>query len=157
MVTNETLIEALDRMHELVCRFGLHDSWPVDLAPLEALYPVVERDLEPAHPRAFAVPPLSEGGKVWVCIDRCLSPRRRRVLYAHEIGHALLDHLGSRRAIEAGAVWVHERQEAEAWTVAAALLIPIDAWGWGDSASEVAARCEVPEWLARKYPGDWVR
>lgn len=148
--------DACDEMDALIRAHDLHDSWPVDLTPLETRFPAVRRDLGADGPRAFAVPPTRAGMPTWIVLDRCLREPRRRVVYAHEVGHALLAHVGSARALDAGGTWLHTRQEGEAWALAARLLIPIEAWGWGDPVADVAARCGVPEWLARKYPGAWV-
>jgi len=145
-----------DHVDELIARHRLHDGeLPVDLSPLETEFVPLDQELAGAGARAYAVPP--RGGEVtgrspaYVVVDARRVRHERRVLYAHEVGHLLCGHPGSLRSLGV-ADWFHDRDEREAWEVAAALLIPRDAWVGGATPADVAASCHVPVWLAERYP-----
>lgn len=135
---------------DLIRTYRLHDAVPVDLSPVEERYPQTIRDLGPNAPRAFAVPPLVPDGAAWVVIDSSVWARDRRILYAHEIAHLLLGHAGSLRVME-GDGWLHDRQEREAWALAAYLLIPGRFVELDDTHDDIAVRCGVPSWLVAHY------
>lgn len=154
-------LECLGEVYDLIQRHRLHDAdWPVDLTPLESEFVPILRQHMPEGVAGFAVMPRSSHASkrdpAFVVIDQARHKLERRLIYAHEVGHVVCGHPGTIRNLTVDD-WFHDRQEIEAWTVAALLLIPIDAWGWGDPVEEVAARCGVPVWVAKKYPGIWVR
>ncbi len=147
------IAEAVD---DLIDRHRLHDGGaPVDLSPLEGEFVPVVRELAGSGVRAFAVPPkggaATERSPVHVVLDSGRHRLDRNVLYAHEVGHIVCGHLGSLRTLDAGDWW-HDRDEREAWEVAAALLIPHEAFGWAETARDVARECRVPAWLVEMYP-----
>lgn len=156
-MVSEALYAAYDEADSLIRHFTLHASWPVDLAPLESRFLAVSYELGPDSPKAFTKPASRLGLPPIVILDRFLPPADRRLFYAHEVAHLLCAHVGSVRCMDQGGAWIHDRQEAEAWAIAAYLLIPLDAWGWGEALDEVAARCGVPRWLAEKYDRVWTR
>ncbi len=156
-MAHDAMHAAYDAADDLIRWFDLHASWPVDLSPLETRFVPIELDMGPGMPRAFVRPATRLGMPPLVVLDKALPPAERRRFFAHEVAHVLCGHTGTVRCLDAGGEWIHERQEAEAWEVAAYLLMPLEAWEWGDPVDVVAARCGVPRWLAEKYDRPWVR
>ncbi len=142
----------------LIREYRLHENGvPVDLSPLSNLFvPVTAMEIGTPD---FVVMPQGSGdlsmsrpAHIVLADDHELP---WRVRYAHEIAHALCRHTGSLRMIQVDG-WFHDRQEREAWQLAAHLLIPsrvIYEGGWSEwTMSDIAAACGVPEWLVEMYP-----
>lgn len=151
-------------VHSLIAEYGLHeyldgDDARVNLAPLEMMFPIRRDDLDEFDLAGLVL--LPDGGELApenparVTIHDALDDSTARLIYAHEIGHAVLGHEGSLRLSEMD-TWFSDRAEREAWQVAAQLLIPHQVlWlsaqqGW--SLDQVAAICDVPLWLVEMYP-----
>jgi hypothetical protein len=146
-----------DAVSDLIERRRLHvGGVPVSLDGLEDEYLVMEAELAGSGIAAFALPPIGGGipcpaHPAGVGIDRAIAGDERRIVYAHEVGHLLLGHVGSLALKEFSAAW-HEKQEAQAWAAAAMLLIPTELCLGGETVEEIAARCRVPAGLAERHP-----
>lgn len=123
----------------------------VSLEPLEPLFPLVVRDLSDWGMDGCVIPPSGEitpSNPAVINVHKGLSKQRQRIIHAHEIGHALNDHAGAFKWEEAKMdLWFADREEREAWEVAAMLLVPIDTVVTYQDASRIATICDVPEWL----------
>lgn len=138
---------------ELIARFHLHDNGaPVDLSPLEDLYRIRCLDLTGTGLRGFIRPSNRKrptiAKPITIVLDRYLSPFERRLVYAHEVGHAVLGHEGTLR-VESVSHYFDERQERDAWRFASLILIPepVELIDW--SVPAIAANCRVtPDMVA---------
>lgn len=139
----------------LIKAYGLHaNEPPVKLAPLEETFPVVLRDLSETGLRAFAY--INETDEPYIVVDENLPEALHKVYYAHEIGHVILGHPGNLQARDVDN-WFETRQERDAWSVAAELLIPRSVTIGMDEISPhaIAERCEVPVKLVEFLPSGW--
>mgnify|MGYP001367896677 CR=1 FL=1 len=141
------------RVQHLIEEYNLHRAVPVDLSPLEDIFLVRWENIQSYGMNGMILPPragwpATPQSKARVVLDRDLHERQARLTLAHEIGHALCEHVGTFSSVALGINGKHER---EAWEVASMLLIP-----WGIVAEErevslVAAACEVPEALVHLW------
>lgn len=101
----------------------------------------------------YGVAAVYHGMKV-MTINADISPGIQRGVIAHELGHVLcrhdltLDFVLPRTRYADFANWIDQRQEREAWLVAAILLIPDQLVLSGYSAEELAALCHCSTSLA---------
>lgn len=133
----------------LIDQYELHQQHMVNLEPLEALFPRMERDLTDIGIDGFVIPPgvpISDDNPAVVTVNKRLTRNERRLVYAHEIGHALHGHAGAFRMDDIDA-WFVDREEREAWTIAARLLVPMAAVTELGESRRIASACCVPEWL----------
>lgn len=144
----------------IVEEFALHEGGaPVRLEPLEGTFLLEFGDLLSSGAIGIAKPPLhdlvpSPFSPAAVMVEERLDRGEMRLVYAHEIGHVVCGHAGSLRVASLGRAW-DDKQEKEAWEVAAALLVPMEELVSGDTSAEVAARCEVPVDLVERHPWLW--
>ena len=143
-----------DRVAIVIEQFRLHDSYPVKMEALEEWFPVRYHDLTDAGVLGMALPPkggwpASSSNKARIVIDSGVGESDARIIYAHEIGHGICEHIGftSSEALD-----ITGRHEREAWEVASALLIPEEAVREYQTVERIAAACEVPEWLVEIWP-----
>lgn len=130
-----------EKTDELIDRHRLHEHGaPVDLTPLNDEFLPLLRPLDDLGVPALAMPPVNgtptADSPALVVLDESRSAQWRAIYYAHEIGHIICGHVGTLRTLDAGEWW-HNRDEREAWQVAARLMIPLDAiaQGGGDADS----------------------
>lgn len=143
--------DVAERVRALIDSYDLHgDGVPVRLSRVEDVYVPWREDLDPIGVAAYSIP--SKHGQptamspAHVVINSAADRIDQRLLFAHEIGHVLCEHPGSLPHLDLGEWW-HERDEREAWEVAAYLLIPSQViWHYGETVL-IAAACEVPRWL----------
>ena len=130
------------------------------LATRKAAFPLRVDDLSEYDLAGMVVCPadgteITDDNPAYVAVHSGLDRPMQRLIYAHEVGHAILGHEGQLRLSEMDS-WFTNRLEREAWQVAAQLLVPQSLlWaaaqhGW--SPSHVAALCAVPEWLVAMHP-----
>lgn len=139
-----------DSILRLIDDYRLHQWMLVKLAPLEALFPVRHADLDVFRIAGSCIPPpdglISPATPARVVLDCGLDDYSARIVYAHEIGHALAGHAGELMTIALDA-WFGDKAEREAWEVAALLLVPYDAISRYQDLYVIALMCEVPEHL----------
>lgn len=134
------------KIHRLVDQYDLHRTVPVRLDPLEDLFAVRFASMEHLGLMgALLAPkqgwPVSPDNRGRILLDWGLNEQEVQTTVAHEIGHALYQHPGSRTSLSLGLEDKHERQ---AWKVASALLIPEHVVMEEQEAERVAMVCEVP-------------
>lgn len=142
----------------LIREYNLHENdVPVDLSPLYDLFvPVSAVGLGLTDfvlmPKGDAPLSTLRPAHVVIADDDDLP---WSVRYAHEVAHAVCRHTGTLRLGRVDG-WFHDRQEREAWQLAARLLIPtrlIYEGGFSDwTKDHIAAACGVPNWLVDLYP-----
>lgn len=151
----------MSRIVDLARRFaserGLHNGdVPVELAILHDEFQVIYADLSQERVLGYAMfPPsgvVSRAFPARVYIDEGLDRRDRGYVFAHELGHYIAGHLMSARTTEL-CPDTGDAQEREAWTAAAAVLIPPYAIQYLDEGTidELASICQVPVWMAERY------
>lgn len=143
-----------ERTQRLIARYQLHSTTPVNLSPLEAVFPVRFDDLLPMQTLGVILPPLhgwpaTTRNRAKILVDLNLGARDARLTIAHEIGHGICEHVG---ALSSAALGLEHRHEREAWQVAAALLIPPRVVYEEREVSRIAAACDVPAWLVNLWP-----
>lgn len=139
---------------DIIQTYDLHHDYDaplefVTLEPLEGLFPLIERDLTSWGIDGFVIPPqepITEDNPAIITVNSRLDWFHRRLAYAHEIGHALYGHEGAFNFSELDQ-WHVDREEREAWQVAATMLVPVEAICIHGDASRIAQICRVPEWL----------
>ncbi|MGB3331145.1 MAG: ImmA/IrrE family metallo-endopeptidase [Thermomicrobiales bacterium] len=119
--------------------------------PLEALFHVrYEPILRDWRTDGIAIAPrdmpVSAGNPASIVLDLGLNDHRERLIYAHEIGHALYGHMGP-VAYRGMDPWFRRKAERQAWEAAAALLIPWHAMH-GD-VQRISQVCHVPRILVQ--------
>ncbi len=141
-------------VNDLIDHFDLHGTYnaPVDhvnLDPLENLFPMLRREIASCGMDGYVIPPhgeITESNPAIITIDRRLGPLYSRIVYAHEIGHALYGHEGAFKMTDIDRRMA-DREERDAWSVAARLLVPPEAVVRHEERTRIAAACFVPEWL----------
>lgn len=139
------------RTLQLIGRFNLHATVPVQLWKLEDIFPVRYEDMDGLLGVIF--PPL-EGwpattrNRARILVNNQLGLHDARLVIAHEIGHALCHHVGQSRSYNLG---LDDRHEQESWEVAARLLIPQRVVMEEREIQRVAGACAVPTWLAELW------
>lgn len=143
-------IDVANIINDLVGAYSLHDRMPVKLDALEGVFrvrfaPLRLHGLAGTCLPSSALPP-TEDDPALIVIDDSLSEMSVRLVYAHEIGHAIHGHPGE-LAWQGMDSWFQDKAERQAWEVAAMLLMP---WGriHGD-VQEVSAMTYLPEHLVR--------
>jgi len=139
---------------DLIHHYDLHGRYdaPVDnvnLEPLENLFPMIRRDISVCGMDGYVIPPrgeITESNPAIITIDRRLGQMYSRLVYAHEIGHALYGHEGAFKMTDIDRRLI-DREERDAWAVAARLLVPLEAVVRHQERARIAAACFVPEWL----------
>lgn len=140
-----------DRIISLIDTYGLHNTIPVKLAPLEDLFPV---RYEPIR-RILGVdgmvisppdPYVTPRNRARVVLDNGLNDHKERLIYAHEIGHAISGHVGGFASLDMDP-WFRAKHEREAWEAGAALLIPLHAMH-GD-VWRISQVCHVPRFMVQ--------
>ena len=149
--------EVRQTLWELIYDYGLHaQRLPIELSPLQELFVPVNADTADTGVLAFAVSPRGDAlptkrDPAHVVIDRNLPEPERRLCFAHEVGHVIGNHIGSLRSLQVNE-WFHDKNEREAWEVAAELLVPLEVFMVeGRTTEEIAALCEVPLWLVELH------
>lgn len=146
------MIDIEERVARLIDAYDLHGTFeqPVDvvnLAPLEEWFPITIADLTVAQISGFVLPIAPESTRpVPITLCRTLDADAARLVYAHEVGHALYGHEGAFTLMELDR-WFQDRSEREAWRVAAQLLVPVDAIARYETVDRIASACRVPAFL----------
>lgn len=138
-----------EAVRHLIDRFGLHEdvTGPVPIFNLEPMFPVVHRDLDTMGVAGLVIlpkaMPITETNFAQVVLNTHLGPDEARLVYAHEVGHAVSGHEGELRCASLDS-WFADRAERQAWHVAARLLIPDTAWQDRRDVQRMAATFRVP-------------
>lgn len=123
----------IDAVRKLVERYALHadPSGPVPIFNLEPMFPAVRRDFGPMGVAGMVILPetlpVTESNFAQVVLNKHLGPDGARLVYAHEVGHAIAGHVGELMCSNMDN-WFTNRAEHQAWEIAARLLIPEPAW-----------------------------
>lgn len=151
--------ESRERVSALIEDSQIHAAGaPVDVVPLHRWFVPVVRHFADRRVRGGLVWPvdgdISERNPARVLLSDRLSDSNRRLYYAHEIGHAFCCHQGTYTVLSLDNA-LNDRQERQAWEIAAELLIPtemvFESIFDGRSSEEIAAICEVPPRLVELY------
>jgi hypothetical protein len=130
------------RLSDLIYRFNLHE-------PRDHLFHST------MPPRSWVLPPKqrfpTEQEPATIYIPRVFQAWERRMAFAHEVAHVMLEHQGSLPLISL-LDWVDDRQENEAWAGAARLLMNPYRFLYGYSIEELAAEAEIDVRLAERHP-----
>jgi Zn-dependent peptidase ImmA (M78 family) len=108
----------LDAVDELIGRYDLHATAPVDLAPIRDLYTVQFVSLS-SHTLGCAYIGDPESA---IIVNSNLNPYQQRMVLAHEASHILLRHPASFHLCQL-AEWLYVRYEQVAQQGAARILI----------------------------------
>lgn len=145
-----------DRFRYLLDAYDIctHDDVRVDLSPLHEIYRIAYFDA-PLHLTSYVDPPakglVSEANPAIVHLNYNLNDVLRRIYYAHEIAHVVLEHLGSRQTRALHAVY-NDRQENEAWEGAAYMLVTGMAVLTGQTTDRIAEIAGVTTDLVVRHP-----
>ena len=154
-----------DDVDGIVEEYGLHRGLDpvVDLSPLGDRFPVRFADMSAIGLRGLILPPrhgwpAHEENPARVVIDETFehwqeagSRDELRLIYAHEVGHGIAHHAGP-LVVEHNGLGV-QREEWEAWKIAARLLIPCWAVNAIENVEMLAQVCRVPLWIATLRTG----
>lgn len=140
------------RTRRFIADMNLHRTVPVELWPLEDIFPIRRDDLAWLGCDAMIVSPemgwpAHHDNQARVVIDHAVSDHYLPTVYAHEIGHAICQHDGVSLLSPS-----NDRKEREAWMVAAMLLIPNQVVITLRDQEAIAAECGVPVWLVQYLP-----
>lgn len=142
------------RTQAMIQTYHLHTTTPVKMWPLEDLYLIRYIDMAQMNALGAILPPpdgwpVSSQNRARVLIDHELGDTDARLVFAHEVGHGICQHVGELSSLALGLL---ERHEREAWEVASLLLIPSRVVHEEREIGRIAAVCNVPEWLVELWP-----
>lgn len=141
-----------DDIDALIDAYDLHATIPVRLDAIEPLYVPERLNLDELGVAGMVI--LPKGGMVSptnfarILLSDALSPFMERLVYAHEVAHAIIGHPGELRFAGMDR-WFVDKAERQAWEVASRLLIPHRAIVEREDVDSIARYCQVPSELVR--------
>jgi len=144
------------RVYDFIDAHHLHDprTYKANLEQLKKVFTFRRLPAtSPTYAFSFRPEPFPNGPvpPVSIYVRDGLTYEERRMAIAHEVGHAILDHLGS-HALYKIAPYFHTKDEREAWQAAAILLIPEHAIDDSPHVRWLERVTLTPAWLINEYP-----